>query len=142
MSVFFRPLNLLRLRDPLCHPWRRQLRPGPGFDMITTHYTWPMGRAGPARAEPVMGRAKLDGPRHDTINCRVVPCWHLGLRRSPSPALMALIGSCRAIVSCWAFVSCWPYTHMSNIHANSKYVCNTQVRQPRIQYTTMNHTIH
>jgi hypothetical protein len=27
----FRPLNLLRLRDPLCHPQRRQLRPRPGF---------------------------------------------------------------------------------------------------------------
>jgi hypothetical protein len=105
-------------------------------------YTWPMGRAGPARPEPVMGRAKLDGPRHGTINCRAVPCRHLGLRRSPSPALLALIGPCQAIVLCWAFVSCWPYTHMSNIHANSKYVCNTKVRQPRIQYTTMNHTIH
>jgi hypothetical protein len=51
-----------------------------------------MGRAGPARPEPVMGRAKLDGPRHDTINCRAVQCRHLGLRRSPSPALLALIG--------------------------------------------------
>jgi hypothetical protein len=28
---FFHLLNLLRLRDPLCHPRRRQLRPGPGF---------------------------------------------------------------------------------------------------------------
>jgi hypothetical protein len=99
-----------------------------------------MGRAGLARPEPIMGRAKLAGPRHVTINCRAVPCRHLGLRRSPSPALLTLIGPCQAVVPCWAFVSCWPYTHITNIHANSKYVCNTFVRQSRIQYTTIQYT--
>jgi hypothetical protein len=99
-----------------------------------------MGRAGLARPGPVMGRAKLAGPRHGTINCRVVPCRHLGLRRSSSPTLLTLIGLCRAVVPCWASVLCWPYTHITNmnIHANSKYVRNTFVRQSRIQIQSYN----
>ena len=77
-----------------------------------------MGRAGPARPEPVMGRAKIDGSRHDMVNCRAVPGRHMGMCRSPSTTLFALIGPCRAVGPCWASVSCWPDTHIANIHAN------------------------